>query len=72
MEFLRNLLPVTKVIGKNSKNGRRQFLNFTQSSYHWTHLELQRYFDVNDILNPDTAKKIYDETSAKLQEKNSV
>ncbi|HMK16603.1 MAG TPA: glucuronate isomerase [Chitinophagaceae bacterium] len=37
--------------------------------YHWTHLELQRYFDVNDILNPDTAKKIYDETSAKLQEK---
>src|SRR5262247_2218398 len=23
--------------------------------YHWTHLELQRYFDVPDILNPDTA-----------------
>src|ERR1700741_2208048 len=37
--------------------------------YHWTHLELQRYFDVNDVLNPDTAKKIYDGTSAKLQEK---
>ncbi len=35
--------------------------------YHWTHLELQRYFDVYDILNPDTAKKIYDECSAKLQ-----
>src|SRR4026208_1255872 len=27
--------------------------------YHWTHLELQRYFDVQDILNPDTARKIY-------------
>lgn len=38
--------------------------------YHWTHLELQRYFDVQDILNPDTAKKIYDETSAKLQTKD--
>ncbi len=37
--------------------------------YHWTHLELQRYFDVHDILNADTAKKIYDETSAKLQTK---
>src|SRR5690242_19309624 len=37
--------------------------------YHWTHLELQRYFDVHDILNADTAKKIYDESSAKLQTK---
>ena len=37
--------------------------------YHWTHLELQRYFDVHDILNADTAKKIYDECSAKLQTK---
>jgi glucuronate isomerase len=35
--------------------------------YHWTHLELQRYFDVQDILNADTAKKIYDECTAKLQ-----
>jgi len=37
--------------------------------YHWTHLELQRYFDVKDILNADTAKKVYDECSAKLQSK---
>jgi glucuronate isomerase len=35
--------------------------------YHWTHLELQRYFDTDEILSPDTAKKIYDECSAKLQ-----
>ena len=35
--------------------------------YHWTHLELQRYFDVHDVLNPGTAKKIYKECSAKLQ-----
>ncbi len=35
--------------------------------YHWTHLELQRYFDVQDVLNPNTARKIYDECSEKLR-----
>lgn len=35
--------------------------------YHWTHLELQRYFDVHDILSPATARKIYDECTEKLQ-----
>src|SRR3954471_16772466 len=34
--------------------------------YHWTHLELQRYFDVNKILEPNTAEKIYDKCTAKL------
>jgi glucuronate isomerase len=35
--------------------------------YHWTHLELQRYFDIDIILNGDTAKKVYDECTAKLK-----
>jgi glucuronate isomerase len=35
--------------------------------YHWTHLELQRYFGITDILNADSAKKIYDQTSSMLQ-----
>jgi len=35
--------------------------------YHWTHMELQRYFGINEILNPDSAKRIYDECSAKLK-----
>ncbi len=35
--------------------------------YHWTHLELQRYFAVYDILSPKTAEKIYEECSEKLQ-----
>jgi glucuronate isomerase len=35
--------------------------------YHWTHLELQRYFNIEDILNGDTAQKIYDHCTAKLQ-----
>jgi glucuronate isomerase len=37
--------------------------------YHWTHLELQRYFDVHEILNPQSAKRIYDECTKKLQTK---
>jgi glucuronate isomerase len=37
--------------------------------YHWTHLELQRYFDVHEILNPESAKRIYDECTKKLQTK---
>jgi glucuronate isomerase len=37
--------------------------------YHWTHLELQRYFDVHEILNPQSAKRIYDDCSKKLQTK---
>ena len=35
--------------------------------YHWTHLELQRYFDVNEILSPKTARAIYDDCTQKLQ-----
>jgi glucuronate isomerase len=35
--------------------------------YHWTHLELQRYFGIHEILNPSTAKKIYDDCTAQLQ-----
>ena len=37
--------------------------------YHWTHLELQRYFDVHEILNPESAKRIYDECTRRLQTK---
>lgn len=37
--------------------------------YHWAHLELQRYFDVYDILNAESAKKIYDKCTKKLQTK---
>jgi len=35
--------------------------------YHWTHLELQRYFNINTLLSPATAKRIYDECGEKLQ-----
>lgn len=34
--------------------------------YHWTHLELKRYFNVDKLLNPDTAKEIYKTCSDQL------
>lgn len=35
--------------------------------YHWTHLELQRYFNIDKLLSPSTAKEIYEECSGLLQ-----
>ncbi|MGJ1264238.1 glucuronate isomerase [Sphingobacterium spiritivorum] len=35
--------------------------------YHWTHLELQRYFGITDLLSAKTADKIYADTAARLQ-----
>jgi len=34
--------------------------------YHWTHLELQRYFDIKDLLNTNSANIIYEQASAQL------
>jgi glucuronate isomerase len=35
--------------------------------YHWTHLELQRYFDIYDVLNKDSARAIWEAANEKLQ-----
>ena len=40
---------------------------FRNPLYHWTHLELRTAFGINKLLNPDTAKEIYDECNEKLQ-----
>ena len=37
--------------------------------YHWTHLELQRYFGITTPLSRATAKELWDEANAKLQTK---
>ncbi|MDX2246088.1 MAG: glucuronate isomerase [Bacteroidia bacterium] len=36
--------------------------------YHWTHMELKRPFGINKILNAESAKEIYEECTAKLQQ----
>ena len=35
--------------------------------YHWTHLELQRYFGITDLLSPQTARQVYDRASELLR-----
>lgn len=37
--------------------------------YHWTQLELKRYFDIDDLLTKDNWKEIYDEANRVIKEK---
>jgi glucuronate isomerase len=37
--------------------------------YHWTHLELARYFNITELLSPSTVSAIYENTSAMLKTK---
>jgi len=43
---------------------------FRNPLYHWTHLELQRYFDISDLLAPKTAATIYEKASSMLRQKD--
>ncbi|MEM1119204.1 MAG: glucuronate isomerase [Bacteroidota bacterium] len=36
--------------------------------YHWTHLELQRYFGITDLLNEKSGAAIYGQTNEQLQQ----
>ncbi len=38
--------------------------------YHWTHLELKRYFGIDTILNENTAKEIWDTVNSYLENDN--
>lgn len=38
--------------------------------YHWTHLELSRYFGIDELLTPDSAQEIFSRGSAKLKDKS--
>ena len=35
--------------------------------YHWTHLELRRYFGIDLVLNGDTAREVWDEANRQLR-----
>ena len=37
--------------------------------FHWTHLELKRYFGIDTILNKNTAEEIYEKTNTILEKK---
>ncbi|HEV3221830.1 MAG TPA: glucuronate isomerase [Puia sp.] len=57
------------------KNDWEKFLKWAETVpytlrnplYHWTHLELQRYFGVDKILHAGSAKEIYEYCNQKLQ-----
>lgn len=34
--------------------------------YHWTHMELSRYFGIDELLSPANAEKVFQDTAAKL------
>ncbi|QDO95196.1 glucuronate isomerase [Formosa sediminum] len=61
------------ITGKSSDKDK--FLNWAKTVpytmrnplYHWTHLELKRYFDIDELLNETNAEKIWEETRIKLQ-----
>lgn len=38
--------------------------------FHWTHLELKRYFGIEKLLSPENAEEIYEKTSKILQQKS--
>lgn len=38
--------------------------------YHWSHLELQRYFDYHGVLNKNTAEKVWELCNEKLADKS--
>lgn len=60
------------VTGKASDKDK--FLNWAKTVpytmrnplYHWTHLELARYFDIYDLLNEKSAEKVWEITQEKL------
>lgn len=35
--------------------------------YHWSHLEMQRYFGIDDVINPANKKKIWDKANKVLE-----
>ena len=40
---------------------------FGNPLYHWTHLELKRYFDIDETLDSESAEEIWNKTSEKLK-----
>lgn len=56
---------------------KEKFLQYAQAAelaagnplYHWNHMELRRYFDVNETLNPETAPAIWEKANAVIRQR---
>jgi len=69
-----------RTLGVNEKfitgdgSDKEKFMNWAKTVpytmrnplYHWTHLELARYFGITELLNEKSAERIYEEASAKM------
>lgn len=69
-----NGVPENEITG--DADNRTKFQHFAEAlpkaignpMYHWTHLELKRYFGYNGVLNGDTAEEVWNLCNKKLQE----
>ena len=43
---------------------------FGNPLYHWTHLELKRYFDIDETLNKETAQSIWERCNERLKDRD--
>lgn len=58
--------------------GKEKFFSFAETLpyatgnpvYHWSQLELKRYFDINEILGPATAGKIWERANSFISDKS--
>ena len=40
--------------------------------YHWSHLELKRFFDIDELLSPKTAEAIWDNCNAQIESRDEL
>ena len=66
-------IPEKFITGKEASNKEKfdqwaYTVPFTAGNplFHWTHLELQRYFGINTLLQPSTSTAIFEETNRQL------
>lgn len=61
-----------------SASDKEKFLKFAEATpymirnplYHWTHLELSRYFGINELLSKENAVNVYEKTSSLVNSKD--
>lgn len=71
-----NGIPECDITGAKDSDPYRTFTQWAKTLpraignplYHWTYLELKKYFGITDALNETSAKEMYDKCNARLQE----
>ena len=71
-----NGVPECDITGSKDTNPYKTFERWAETLpkaignplYHWTYLELKKYFGITEPLNPKSCKKIYDACNARLQD----